>query len=334
MSFIGFDDGSEQGRTLNGRPVGRINANLTGGSDLTSLRPLSANLGIAFEGVKKGGPFDISAELARAMLTSPNPDGRDNRDVVRPWVSGKDITGRPRRKWIVDFGTLLEDEAALYEEPFEYIKEHVRPVRAMNRRTRRRVYWWQHSETVPGLRAATVGLHRFLATNNVSKHRLFVWIDGKTLSSNSSVVFARSDDYFMGVLHSTVHETWARRLGGQVRDVKSGFRYTPTTAFETFPFPDPTEEQHAAIAAAAKALDALRRGWLFPNGVAEDKLRKRTLTDLYNDQPTWLQQAHQRLDEAVFNAYRWPSPMLADDLVARLAALNSHRSAGGYAKAA
>jgi hypothetical protein len=65
----------------------------------------------------------------------PNGDGRSNAEVVRPWVNSLDVTRRPRRMWIIDFGTDLPlDQAALYEQPFEYAKAKVLPVRAHNRR--------------------------------------------------------------------------------------------------------------------------------------------------------------------------------------------------------
>jgi hypothetical protein len=326
VSVVGFDDGSEQERMLDGNPVTAINANLTAGFDFTKLRRLPDNNRIAFEGAKKGGPFEIAADVATAMLAASNPDGRDNADVIRPWVSGKDITGRPRDLYIIDFAELPEDEAALYEAPFEYVREHVLPVRESNRRDRRRLRWWQHSETVPGIRNATTRLTRFVATVNVSKHRLFVWLDGRTLPSNSIVLFASDDDYVLGLLQSTVHETWARRLGGQVREVESGFRYTPTTCFETFPFPEPSDVQRDAIRHAAKSLDDLRRGWLFPASADEDELKRRTLTKLYNEAPAWLTLAHERLDRSVHAAYGWSFPMSEDDVLVALADLNAARS--------
>jgi type II restriction/modification system DNA methylase subunit YeeA len=78
------------------------------------------------------------------------------------------------------------------------------------------------------------------------------------------ILIARSDDYFFGVLHSRFHEVWALAQGTQLREKESGFRYTPTTCFETFPFPEPHPERDAAIAAAAKELNALRENWLNP----------------------------------------------------------------------
>src|SRR6266487_3930897 len=107
-------------------------------------------------------------------------------------------------------------------------------------------------------------LPRFLATPRVSKHRVFVWITPEYLPSDATVAFAREDDYFFGVLHSRFHEVWARAQGTQLRERESGFRYTPTTCFETFPFPDANEQQKIDISAAAKALNELRENWRNP----------------------------------------------------------------------
>ena len=306
VSFIAFDDGSERERILNGHPVTAINANLTAGIDLTQARRLEANVRVAFEGDKKGGPFDISADLAAEMLNASNPDHRSNHDVIRPWMNGSDIMGRPRDMWIIDFGVdMTVEEAALYEAPFEYVAQHVRPTRITNRRAAYAEQWWIHSEPRSGMRKALKGLNRFLVTPTVAKHRIFVWLDGGTVPSNALTAFAREDDLFMGVLQSRAHELWARGLGGQVREVESGFRYTPTTTFETFPFPRSTDEQREAVAAAARSLDTLRQGWLNPSAATEEELRKLTLTNLYNKQPTWLGQAQERLDRAVYAAYGW-----------------------------
>jgi hypothetical protein len=327
VSIIGYDHGTEPSRTLDGRSVTAINANLTAGLDLTRVRRLPENLGIAFEGHKKGGPFDIPADLATAMLRSPNADGRSNADVVRPWINGRDIAQRPRGMWVIDFGTDSPlDQAALYEQPFEYVRRVVYPIRSTNRRQRRRESWWLHHEPTPGLRRALAGLSRFIATPTVSKHRLFVWVPAATLPASALIAFARDDDFFFGVLHSRVHEVWARGLGTQVREVESGFRYTPTSTFETFAMPEPSPEQAEAVAAAARELNRLREGWLNPPGADADLLRRRTLTNLYNERPTWLERAHARLDQAVHAAYEWPYPLSDEEILERLIALNLSRA--------
>jgi type II restriction/modification system DNA methylase subunit YeeA len=325
VSIIGYDDGTEPSRTLDGRPVAAINANLTAGLDLTRVRRLRENLGIAFMGDTKGGPFDISEDVAAAMLESPNADGRSNADVVRPWANGLDVTRRPRRMWIIDFGTDMSmDEAALYERPFEYVKAHVLPVRQQSRTTIEE--WWLHERRRGEMRQALKGLTRYLATARLAKHRLFAWLPTMTLPDSQLIVFARDDDYFFGVLHSRLHELWSRGLGTQLREVESGFRYTPTTTFETFPLPHPASEAADAIAAAARQLNSLREGWLNPPGADTALLRRRTLTNLYNERPTWLDSAHERLDQAVYAAYGWPYPLGDEEVLERLIDLNLSRS--------
>src|SRR6266699_5508127 len=114
---------------------------------------------------------------------------------------------------------------------------------------------------------------------------------------------------------------------GSQHGVGATFTYTPRTTFETFPFPGPSPEQIEAIASAARNLDTLRRGWLDPVGVSPASLRERTLTNLYNQAPTWLAQAHDRLDRAVFAAYGWPSPLDDQEILGRLLQLNGERAA-------
>jgi hypothetical protein len=176
------------------------------------------------------------------------------------------------------------------------------------------------------MRAAMDGLERYVATPGVSKHRIFVWMPRRVLSNQGCLVFARDDDYFFGVLHSRIHEAWARGMGTQLREVESGFRYTPTTTFETFPFPKPAKTQRQAIADAARELQRLRAVWLNPQGGSATDLEGRTLTNLYNERPSWLGQAHDWLDHAVLDSYGWPNDLPPEDLLAGLLELNLQRS--------
>jgi type II restriction/modification system DNA methylase subunit YeeA len=333
VSMVGFDDGSEAERTLDGAPADTINADLTGSLDLTAAAPLAENARTAFMGDTKGGPFDIPPDLARKMLAAPlNPNGRPNSDVVRPWVNGLDITRRPRDFYIIDFGVEMPlEDASLYEVAFEYVNEHVRLKREESRTTR--AEWWLHERPRVDMREALNGLPRFLATARVAKHRLFVWLDGSTLPDSQVIAFAREDDYFFGVLHSRLHELWSLRMGTWM-GVGNDLRYTPTTCFETFPLPWPPGEEPEgdarveAIAEAARRLDGLRRNWLNPEGASEAELKKRTLTNLYNACPTWLANAHAGLDAAVFAAYGWPPDLAGEEVLKSLLALNRERAEG------
>jgi type II restriction/modification system DNA methylase subunit YeeA len=318
VSLIGFDRGQEHERHLDGLRVAEIHSDLSTGVDVTKARRLRENLGIAFMGDTKGGPFDIPLSVAREMLAKRNPDGRSNRGVLRPWVNGKDVTHRSRGMWIIDFGVdMSEREAALYEAPFEYVKRHVKVKREASRSRVNR--WWIHERPRVDMRTAVVGLTRFIVTPTLSKHRLFTWQSAETLPDDQLIVIARDDDYTFGVLHSRAHELWALNQGTQL---ETRPRYTPTTTFETFPFPAPTPEQRERIADAARRLHELRESKLHPPAASPDQLGTLTLTNLYNERPTWLAHAHEELDAAVLDAYGLPHDLDDESLLGKLLELN------------
>jgi type II restriction/modification system DNA methylase subunit YeeA len=341
ISIVGFDGGEELGRVLNGVAVEAINADLTFGSDATQARRLPENANLCFMGTTKVGAFDIDRETAQRMLAAAlNPNGRPSSDVVRPWVNGLDITRRSRGMYIIDFGVdMPAEQAALYQMPFEYLREHVMAKRQENNREGYREKWWIHGEARPAMRKALKPLKRFIGTPEVAKHRLFAWLDRTALPDHQIFAIARDDDYFFGVLHSRAHEVWARAQGTQLREVESGFRYTPTSTFETFPFPwAPGKEPESSplvkgIAEAAKELVKQRDRWLNPPKAGPEVLAKRTLTHLYNDlaagKCAWLENAHRKLDEAVFAAYGWPAALSDQEILERLLALNQARAGEG-----
>ncbi len=366
VSLIAFTKAADTQPMLNGQPVAAINADLSLGADVTSVQCLLENANLCFMGTTKVGAFDITPDVARRMLAAPlNPNGRPNADVVKRWVNASDVTGRDRGMFIIDFGTSMpETEAALYELPFEYLRQHVKPTRSESNRDLGERPWWLHGRARPDLRAAlqqlahsseqpdgrqegAVGFSprtqsaigpalaaaRYLITPGVSKHRVFAWLAAEILPDHALFAFARDDDYFFGVLHSRIHELWSRAQGTQLREVESGFRYTPKTTFDTFPFPwppntEPKDDPRVhAIAAAAKSLVDLRDRWLNPPDTPEADLKKRTLTNLYNNKPQWLQDAHRTLDEAVFAAYNWPPTLTDQQILEHLLTLNHQRAA-------
>ncbi|MDE0262111.1 MAG: class I SAM-dependent DNA methyltransferase [Bryobacterales bacterium] len=358
VCFSGADDDSVSGGRLDGETVDEVHADLTArrgdvGVDLTGVRHIPENAGAAFMGDTKGGPFDMAGDQAREWLALPaNPNGRTNADVLKPWVNGMDLTRRPAGKWIVDFGwTMSAGDAALYEEPFRWVSERVHPMRQRNRREAYRDYWWRHMEPRQGMWRALGGLPRYIATPCVSKYRLFAWYDRRICPDHALIAIARDDDTTFGILHSRFHEVWSLRLGTSLEDRP---RYTPSTTFETFPFPpgltpdipasEYAEDPRAiAIALEARRLVELRDRWLNPpewvewvdepvpgfpkrpvprDEDAAQALKKRTLTNLYNTRPQWLADAHDALDAAVAAAYGWPTDISPENVLRELLALN------------
>ncbi|MCC6458044.1 MAG: class I SAM-dependent DNA methyltransferase [Caldilineaceae bacterium] len=334
VSMVGFDNGSEQQRQLNDNVVQSINANLSAGVDITTAVRLPENFDLAFVGSLKTGPFDIDEETAQHMLAATdNVNGRPNSDVVKPSVNGSDIVGRPRNRWIIDFGHNMSlEEAALYELPFEYAKTHVHPERSKNRRASRAERWWIHGDPAPKMRNGTANLARFIATSRVSKHRIFVWLPQPVLPDYKVCVIASDKDYVFGVLQARGHQVWASATSSR-HGVGNDPSYNNTSTFETYPFPwppgtEPTDDPRVqAIAQAAQELVAKRDAWLNPPGMPEAELKKRTLTNLYNQRPTWLDLGHKKLDKAVSDAYGWPADLSDEEILTRLLALNLERAA-------
>ena len=252
---------------------------------------------------------------------------------------------RPLDFWIVDYGwETPHDEAALYELPFAHVEAAVRPERKGKREARANEQWWIFYWPRPEMRQRLQKTARFLARPSVAKHHVFRWLDSRTLPDGALVVICREDDLVFGILQSRIHELWGLSRGSTLEDRPA---YTPSTTFETFPFPEgltpdlpatayADDPRAQAIATAAARLNELRENWLNPadlvvrepemvpgypdrilprDEAAAKELKKRTLTNLYNARPQWLANAHAALDAAVADAYGW-----GDDWRAGLAA--------------
>lgn len=350
---------------LNGLEVSGIAPDLTpqqAFGALTEARPLTENRATAFQGVKLTGSFDVNGEVARGFLLDVgNPNGRPNSDVIRRLLDIHDVVGRPSDRWVIDFGAEASLEyASGFAGPFEHLRARVPAERATIREERLRSQYWLFQRPRPALRSAIADLARYIVTPESSEHRIFRWVDPQFIPVGSIFAIARDDDTLFGVLHSSPHEAWATAQGNRL-GAGNQRRYNITVTFETFPFPagltpnmpaseyavDPRAQR---IAAAAKRLNELRENWLNPPELvervpevvpgyperlvprspeAEKALKKRTLTNLYNERPAWLQHAHGVLDEAVAAAYGWEWPLEEEEILKRLFELNQERAGEG-----
>ena len=348
VSMTGFGHNSMKPQ-LNGVEVEFIYSDLTADIDVTKAPKLTVNLDKSFQGVtpsaavkrklreELGLPdasFNLKGIEARRILQEPATiSGEPMAAVVRPYLIADDITSRPLDRFIVNFVGRDEKAAAMFESPFAAI-ENVRLHRAHTNRFNdfQRYPWWQFGWPRPDMFVALAGLRRYISITRVSKHHLCVWTPAAVTPGDALVVVAREDDTTIGVLQSRIHEVWALRRGTSL-GVGNDPRYTHTTCFETFPFPDgltpdiPSEkyehnEKAKAIATAAQELFKLREHYLNPHewtdwvispeeqaagfpmrpvakAGREADLKKRTLTNLYNQRPSWLNLAHETLDRAV-----------------------------------
>lgn len=366
VSLICFGENNRQA-LLNGVEVEAIHPDLSAGLNMTLAAEQRENVGSAYLGIQKSGPFDVPGTKARAWLAEPlNPNSQPNSSILKPYWNGDDVTSRPRDYWLIDLPLgLSESEASLFVSPFEHVSgtpdqdgKLVIQLRAeLGERAGPR--WWEQHWPRGEMRARIAQMSRYLVTPETAQHRLFIWLELPTLPDKNLIVIPRDDDTTFGVLHSRFHEIWALRKGS---DLQNRPRYTHTSTFATFPFPEgltpdipaaayADDPRARAVAAAAARLNEVRENWLNPADLvlrepevvpgypdrilprdadAAAELRKRTLTNLYNARPQWLANAHAALDAAVADAYGWGDAwrvgMSDDDLLARLFALNQARA--------
>lgn len=378
VSIVCFEKAIRRVPKLDGKDVAKILPNLTANDlnfDITRSASLLENNDFCARGIETGGPFEMDRSTFEGLAQQPiNPNGKPNTEVLIRFISGDSITGRKNDEFILDFtGSPSEIDASLFQSPYEYLKEKYEDYKST---TKRKVVvrkkWWLHRRTGAAVRSAIEGRERFLVTPRVAKHRFFVWSELPALPDSRLFAFATTSDTVFGVLSSNIHETWTLATCAWHGDGKDGGRptYTPSTTFETFPFPkgltpNISAADYAAdpraikIAAAAARLNELRENWLNPadlvtrvpevvegypdrilpkDDAAAKELKKRTLTNLYNARPAWLDHAHKVLDEAVAEAYGWGDDWRADtlsedEILYRLFQINQER-AKAEAKAA
>lgn len=268
---------------------------------------LAANRSHAFIGpVINGSGFLLSEDHATALLEEEG----DWRNVIRPYLVGDDILGRADHgpsRWVIDFGfRSLEECEKDYSEAVAVVRKEVKPDRDKNRDKHYRTYWWQFARPIKEMREELGGLGRYVAAPAQGKRILYTWQEPWTCPSNLTIVFAFDDDYAMGMLTSRAHATWTLARCSTLED---RLRYTPTTVFMSFPWPDRSPKSEAAVSLASSALIDRR-----------DRLcieRKVGLTKLYNEMDEGahreLRDLHRNLDRAVADAYGWPRRVADDD---------------------
>jgi hypothetical protein len=313
-----------------------LNADLTVGVDVASAADveLRANAGISSQGYKLSGEgFICSAEEASKLLQDSS-----NAAVIVPFRNGRDLSGRPRGVFLIDFGLKTEAEARRFAVPFDLVRTRVKPERAANNRKAYAEFWWRFAEPRRLLRDGLAGVDRYLATLEVSKHRFFTFLEKQIGPDGTLVCIATEDAFHLGVLSSSIHVTWALAAGGRL-GVGNDPRYNKTRCFDPFPFPDPPAGLRQEIAALAERLDAHRKAAL-------ERDERVTMTGMYNVVEKLrtgerltpkertiheiaacgvLRDLHDELDALVARAYGWPWPMEREAILERLVALHDER---------
>ena len=310
-------------KRLDGVVVDRIGPSLTAEAEDRAPNKLKANAKTAFIGYyTRGMGFVVTPEEAQSLLARTDADYSK---VVFPFLNGEDIVRTPTRgpsRWVIDFADLPLEEARKWPAALSIVEERVRPGREGDSEQMRR--WWQFWNTRVGLRTKTKQMSRFAAAPRVGKRLVLSWCESDWDPSDACVVFAIDSDYLFGVLSSGFHDRWVRLHSSTL---KGDLRYTPSSAFETFPFPPAaSSDARERVSAAARLIVELRERHCSEQNIG--------LTKLYNlmDEGgvTDLKAAHAELDRAVAAAYGWDESIVSDDatILDALYELNAQIAAG------
>jgi hypothetical protein len=263
---------------------------------------LVENRNIAFEGCKPyGRGFVVDPDEAQLWIRE---DPR-NAEVLFPYLTGEDVSTRPHAspsRWVIDFYTRSECEAATYFLPFARVQSQVKPERQKSNRKVRRERWWQHGERAPGLRRAIAELYEVLVMTRVSKTVAPIRVSTGRVFSDSTDVFATNEFATQAVLSSNMHQTWAIT---RASSLETRVRYTPSDVFETFPRPYGGER----LAEFGKTLDTERREIMLRRDLGLTKLynliNDPDIADESDADVARMRQIHADLDHAVMAAYGW-----------------------------
>ncbi len=281
---------------LDGEPIGtfvvrHISPYLTEGSDrtLTNLsRPLADVPRMSFGSMPNDGGFLILDDEERAAAVSA--DARVDA-FIRPLISAHQyLNGKTR--WCL----WLEDAAPADIQRIPFIRDRVASVRTYREASTRNT-----TQELAGFPALFGEIRQpdtdyVLVPRHSSERRDYIpisFFDPSYIVSDSCLCVPRATPYHFGILHSAMHMSWVRQVGGRL---ESRYRYSARLVYNNFPWPDsPTDAQKQRVEQAAQAvLDARRQ---FPDA---------TLADLYDplSMPATLRRAHKALDRAVERCYR------------------------------
>ena len=314
---------------LGGNEVSGLSSALTAGEELGDPVPLAANDGKGFIGsYVLGMGFTLTpAEAAAHISREPR-----NAEIVKPYIGGQELNSSPdlaHERFVIDFGDRTLAEAEQWPELLSIVRTKVKPERdAQNRESRQR-YWWHFAEKAPNLYRAIAPLQRCLVCARVSKHLMFAFQPADRVLSEATVVFAYDDWYTFGLLQSWAHQHWVHQPG-LASSMKMDLRYTPSTCFATFPFPNASKAKRNVVGTAGEALYNARFAIMQRDRIGMTKVWNRLL-DPDDQEPdiVELRRLRDAMDRAVLDAYGWSdlAPTDKDAIVTRLRKLNAQRAA-------
>jgi type II restriction/modification system DNA methylase subunit YeeA len=312
-------------------------------ADVTGAKALASNKksGACYQGQTHGHRGFLLNFEERDELIKREPDAQE---VTFPYLNADEmlatVDSQPSR-YVIDFQPRNIFSARRYKNTFLIIERTVLPIRkdAYRKEQERNEaaraknpiarinhhhkgfynHWWLLSYGREELISKLEEIDRYIACSRVTKRPIFVFVSSQIRPNDALQVFPLNDDYSFGILQSSLHWEWFK---ARCSTLTERYRYTSDTVFDSFPWPQwgtlklegfdlgeiqtrkPPTEVAGKVAKAARELRALRKRIRAENNFSLRELY-RTL-ELPGDNP--LRTAHERLDDAVWEAYYYGLP--------------------------
>jgi len=245
-----------------------------------------------------GMGFVLEPEEAQALIAK-DPH---NKEVLFPYLNGEDLNSRPDQspsRWVINFHGWSLEQATMYPDCMNTIREKVKPERDLNNIKFRREKWWQFAASAPALYTAIAGMKRALVTAIITTYFAPIFHPINEVYSHKCCVFSIEDWCSYAVIQTNIHEAWTRHYSSSL---KTWLNYSPSDCFETFPFPTNLNcledigeryytHRQSIMLARQEGLTKMYNRFHDPKEKAADIVKLREL--------------HREMDEAVTKTYGW-----------------------------
>lgn len=271
--------------------------------NLKNVNPLLANQNLSFEGSKlMGTGFILSEDEAKSLIQSNNK----NKEILFPYLNGSDLNSTPdmsATRWVINFGNKSYEEAAKYSAVLAIVEDRVKPVRLEQNDKIAKEKWWIYQRTRPELYKQLKTKSRNLVIAKTSKSGAFAMVPSNQVLNANLTVITLDDFYYFSILQSTIHIYWAWNF---CTTMKTDLIYTPTTIFQTYPFPKVSEKEIENLQILGEKYHNLRSEVLVEQNYGLTKLYNDFHdSDVDNDKILMLRNLQVQMDEMVFKSYHW-----------------------------
>jgi hypothetical protein len=273
VSLVSLHKGAWGGKcVLDGKVVGEISAYFEDSIDIGEPVSLRENFGQMFEGSKWTGDGFVITPGQAAQIVEDDPDSAE---VVKLLINGDELNNHPLQeppRRTVYFSDWPLSRAEQFVGAINWVVENVKAEREKHAEPALRKRWWLFKRPTTELYARLRELKWCYAFSRHTKHFGPQMQPTDVVFTEALKVLTTDRWDIYTVVQSTLHEVWARKYSGAL---KQDLRYSPSNCFETFPFPeDLWQTPNPALAELGERYHEHRRALMRQLWLG--------LTDLYN----------------------------------------------------